>query len=187
MDILKLFHEFIEVAIVGVECAPCHVGALAKLLDIDRRKRHFAEEGFQSVYHGYLRLGQVFMLCSDFHTYRIVLFCLTTGKRASPCLNRGLSLEDIAKAENVSKAECARCFKRLIQTTPYAYLLSYRISKATELMHEGELNATVIARTVGFGSSSHFSTAFKKALGMTPKEYMNEVRKQLGREQLHVR
>lgn len=100
---------------------------------------------------------------------------------------RDISLEDIAKAGNVSKAECARCFKRLIQTTPYAYLLNYRISKATELMHEGELNATAIARTVGFGSSSHFSTAFKNALGMTPKEYMNEVRKQSGGGQLHVR
>ena len=94
---------------------------------------------------------------------------------------RDISLEDIARAGNVSKAECARCFKKIIRMTPYAYLLSYRINKAAELMHEGELNATAIARIVGFGSSSHFSTAFKKALGMTPREYMDEVRRQSGK------
>lgn len=89
---------------------------------------------------------------------------------------RDISLEDIAKSANVSKAECTRCFKRLIQMTPYAYLLSYRINKATELMREQNLNATAIARVVGFGSPSHFSTAFKKALGMTPKAYMEAIR-----------
>lgn len=83
-----------------------------------------------------------------------------------------ISLEDIAHAGNVSKAECARCFKKLLQTTPYAYLLNYRIDKATELMRDGELNATAIAHAVGFSSSSHFSTVFKKALGMTPSAYM---------------
>ena len=96
---------------------------------------------------------------------------------------RDISLEDIARAGNSSKAECARCFKKILRTTPYAYLLSYRINKATEFMHVGELNATAIGRLVGFGSPSHFSTAFKKALGMTPREYMAEVRRQAGREE----
>lgn len=86
-----------------------------------------------------------------------------------------ISLEDIARAGNVSKAECARCFKRLVQTTPYAYLLSFRIYKSMELMQQTELSIGAIATAVGFGSPSHFSTAFKKASGLTPKEYMRQV------------
>ena len=89
---------------------------------------------------------------------------------------RGISLDDIARSGGVSKTECARCFKRLVQTTPCAYLMGYRIDKATELMREGELGIAAVARAVGFGSPSHFSTAFKKAMGMTPGEYLRQVR-----------
>ncbi|MDO4854143.1 MAG: AraC family transcriptional regulator [Coriobacteriia bacterium] len=92
---------------------------------------------------------------------------------------RDISLEDIACAGNVSKAECARCFKRLVQTTPYAYLLNYRIYKAMELIRTTKLGAGAIATAVGFGSPSHFSTAFKKVSGVTPKEYMMLARAQV--------
>lgn len=89
-----------------------------------------------------------------------------------------ISLEDIARAGDVSKAECARCFKEMLSTTPYAYLMDYRINRATELMRDGELTMTAIAREVGFGASSHFATAFKKALGMTPSSYREALREQ---------
>lgn len=89
---------------------------------------------------------------------------------------REVSLEDIARAGDVSKAECLRCFKEMLSTTPYAYLLDYRINRATELMRENELTMTAIAREVGFGTSSHFATAFKKVLGMTPSAYLVALR-----------
>lgn len=87
-----------------------------------------------------------------------------------------ISLDDIAGAGSVSKAECARCFKEMLQTTPYAYLLDFRISKAIELMRSGTMTATAIAGAAGFGSPSHFSTAFKKALGMTPSAYQAAIK-----------
>lgn len=87
-----------------------------------------------------------------------------------------ISLEDIARAGDVSKAECSRCFKEMLSTTPYSYLLDYRIDRATELMRDGELTMTAVAREVGFGTSSHFATAFKKALGMTPSAYQAALR-----------
>ena len=45
-----------------------------------------------------------------------------------------IGLDDIAQSANASVAECARCFKKLLQITPYTYLMKYRIDKATELM-----------------------------------------------------
>lgn len=89
-----------------------------------------------------------------------------------------ITLDDIADAGNVSKAECARCFKEMLQTTPYVYLHSYRISQAIDLMRENAMKATAIAQATGFGSPSHFSTAFKKALGMTPSAYQAAIKQQ---------
>lgn len=40
-----------------------------------------------------------------------------------------LTFEDLAASVNVSKTECLRCFKLSLQTTPYKYLVEYRLSK----------------------------------------------------------
>lgn len=45
-----------------------------------------------------------------------------------------LTLEDIAESASVSKSECLRCFNLTLQTTPYKYLMEYRLSKAAELL-----------------------------------------------------
>ena len=43
-----------------------------------------------------------------------------------------ISLDNLARSANVSKSECLRCFKASMQTTPYKYLIEYRLSKAAE-------------------------------------------------------
>lgn len=45
-----------------------------------------------------------------------------------------LSLADLSKSANVSKSECLRCFKQSMGTTPYKYLIEYRLSKASTLL-----------------------------------------------------
>ena len=47
-----------------------------------------------------------------------------------------LTLEDIAQSASVSKSECLRCFQMTLQTTPYKYLMEYRLSKAAELLEK---------------------------------------------------
>ena len=88
-----------------------------------------------------------------------------------------MSLANIAGAGGVSKAECGRVFRRTLQTTPYAYLNSVRIAHATELMQEGGLTLTSIAMRVGFGSASHFSHAFSKTMGVSPRTYLRRLKK----------
>lgn len=85
-----------------------------------------------------------------------------------------VSLADIAAAAGVSKAECGRVFRRVLQTTPYAYLTEVRISHATELLREGQLSVADVASETGFGSASHFSNAFRKATGMSPRAYVKQ-------------
>ncbi|MCI8364497.1 MAG: AraC family transcriptional regulator [Eubacterium sp.] len=61
-----------------------------------------------------------------------------------------LTLEDIAESANVSKSECLRCFHLTLQTTPYKYLMEYRLSKAAELLKKTVLPVSDIETVSSF-------------------------------------
>lgn len=82
-----------------------------------------------------------------------------------------ISLEDIARSANVSKTECIRCFKSVLQNTPYEYLLNYRLTKSIELLKSTDYSITKIAYMNGFKHTSHYIKYFKKKMKMTPLEY----------------
>ena len=54
---------------------------------------------------------------------------------------------------------------------PNDYLISLRIERARELIREGQLNFTEIARKTGFGSLHYFSRVFRARTGQTPTQY----------------
>ena len=82
-----------------------------------------------------------------------------------------ISLESLAKSGNVGKSECLRCFKASLQTTPYKYLMEYRLSKAADLLTTTDLPIGVISENVGFHQVSHFGKCFKEKTGYSPKDY----------------
>ena len=82
-----------------------------------------------------------------------------------------LSLEALAKSGNVSKSECLRCFKACMQTTPYKYILEYRLSKAAILLKSTDTPIGDIASSVGFHQISHFGKCFREKTGYSPREY----------------
>ena len=45
------------------------------------------------------------------------------------------------------------------------------MKKAAKLILEGNLSIAEISDQTGFGTQSHFSTAFKKYFGVSPKDY----------------
>lgn len=85
-----------------------------------------------------------------------------------------ISLENLACAANVSKSECLRCFKQSLKTTPYKYLMNFRLEKAAELLKETSNSITEIAIMTGFNQSSYFGKCFKLKTGYAPKEYRNK-------------
>jgi len=82
-----------------------------------------------------------------------------------------ITLDDIANAAHISRGECCRIFKRLHRTTPFGYLIHYRLSKSIGLLKETDCSICQIAQQVGFGSSSYFTECFKKELHCTPHKY----------------
>lgn len=82
-----------------------------------------------------------------------------------------ITLKEIAAAANISEREANRIFQKIIQQTPFAYLLHCRLSRAKELLSRSDLSITEISYLCGFTDSAYLGKQFRKAYGMTPREY----------------
>lgn len=82
-----------------------------------------------------------------------------------------ISLEDIAKAGNVSKTSCCKIFKKYVNQSPNAYLIEYRLRSGLELLRTTDMTVTEICFEVGFNGPSYFSESFHKAFGYSPIEF----------------
>lgn len=85
-----------------------------------------------------------------------------------------ITLNDIARAGQLSSSECCRYFKRILKTTPISYLINYRIQKSLILLLEPESNVTEVAFKVGFNSTSYFISKFRNSMDTTPSAYKKE-------------
>lgn len=89
-----------------------------------------------------------------------------------------LTLDEIAAAIHVSKSECCRCFKKVLRTTPFGYLMKYRIYMATLKISQDtahSLSYSDIAASVGFNNISYFNKLFKYYIGCTPSVYRKKL------------
>lgn len=89
-----------------------------------------------------------------------------------------ITLDEIAAAIHVSKSECCRCFKKALHSTPFEYLMRYRISMASVKISQDaqrQMSFSELATTVGFNNVSYFNKVFKSTLGCTPTEYRKAV------------
>ena len=90
-----------------------------------------------------------------------------------------LSLADLLADAHMSKSYFLRLFRRYMGTTPYNYLVNFRITQAQELLVLTDHSVTEIAQQVGFGDASNFSTRFAKATGQSPLQYRRSALKPL--------
>jgi AraC-like DNA-binding protein len=54
------------------------------------------------------------------------------------------------------------------------YLLAWRMALAKDLLRGGPIALDEVARRVGYGSASTFSTAFSRHVGQPPGRFMRE-------------
>lgn len=78
------------------------------------------------------------------------------------------SLEDIAKACEISASHFARSFRASVGRPPHQYLMDRRVERAKTLMNENALSLREISAACGFSDQSHFSRIFAKQTGRTP-------------------
>ena len=82
-----------------------------------------------------------------------------------------ITLEQLAQSSNVSKSECLRCFRQTMDTTPYQYLMEYRLSQAADLLKKTDRPIGEIAASVGFRQVSHFGKCFREKTELSPRDY----------------
>ncbi|PID69966.1 MAG: AraC family transcriptional regulator [Flavobacteriales bacterium] len=84
------------------------------------------------------------------------------------------SLPDLAKEVDISLKKLKAGFKQIYGDTVYGFLFNYKMELARKLLEEKMLNVNEIGLRLGYSTSSHFITAFKKTFGITPKKYIQK-------------
>lgn len=87
-----------------------------------------------------------------------------------------ISLTDIAYAANISNREALRAFSNVLHTTPFTYLIDYRIRMATTRLKETDEQITEISYNCGFSSPSYFGKIFHEKMNCTALEYRKKYR-----------
>ncbi len=85
-----------------------------------------------------------------------------------------INIDDMINKVNISKYHFIRLFKQQMGTTPYDYLVHFRINKAKFLLRNTINSVSQIAKEVGYFSESNFIGQFKSVVGMTPNKYRKE-------------
>jgi AraC family transcriptional regulator len=86
-------------------------------------------------------------------------------------LAHDVDLTTIAAQASLSPYYFTRQFTAMIGMPPYRYLITLRIQRAAQLLRDSDLTVTQILHRVGFHSPSHFTTTFRRHMGMSPTAY----------------
>ena len=82
-----------------------------------------------------------------------------------------ISLEEIADVAAMTPNSFCRFFKSRTNKTAFQFINEYRISKACQMLVEGEVSISKICFEAGFNSFSSFNRTFKKFKSISPGEF----------------
>jgi len=89
---------------------------------------------------------------------------------------RSWSVASLAAEAGLSRAAFARRFAAAVGRPPLAYLTSWRMRLAEELLREPGMTLAGVAQAVGYGSEFAFSAAFKRERGLAPAAWRRAAR-----------
>ncbi len=85
--------------------------------------------------------------------------------------DKKIGVDDFAKLIMTSKFHFLRLFKAYTGTSPYEYLMNFRINKSKQLLNESTSSVNEVALMVGFSDANNYIRYFKKVVGTTPAKY----------------
>ena len=83
-------------------------------------------------------------------------------------LEKGVSIEEMAREVELSPSYFMRAFKRAIGRPPHQHILSLRLERARRLLEQPGASLSDIALRTGFADQAHFTRLFKREFGVTP-------------------
>lgn len=82
-----------------------------------------------------------------------------------------LDVASLACTALMSSAHFSRRFRETYGETPYSYLMTRRIERATALLRRGDMTVTDVCFAVGCTSLGSFSARFTQVVGESPSAY----------------
>lgn len=87
---------------------------------------------------------------------------------------RELTVEEIAGVCKLNRSYFSKLFKENMGCPPQEFLIRLRLSKAAELMKTTGRSIGDVSALCGYPNQLHFSRAFKKRYGMSPRAWRNQ-------------
>src|SRR6202046_5279708 len=81
------------------------------------------------------------------------------------------TLQTLAERAGMSRSTFALRFKERVGESPMEYLTRWRMLLAGDRLMNSSDPVSLIARSLGYESESAFSTAFKRVMGRSPRQY----------------
>lgn len=85
------------------------------------------------------------------------------------------TVQGLAEHAGMSRSAFALRFKELVGETPIEYVTRWRMLLASDRLTNSSEPVSVVARSLGYESESAFSTAFKRVMGYSPRQYSRGV------------
>ena len=87
-------------------------------------------------------------------------------------LGQPIKLRELGALAGISARHFESAFRQSTGSSPHAYVMDRRLHKARDLLiNRPELPIEQIALRLGFSSSSHFSSSFRRQTGLTPTDF----------------
>ena len=81
------------------------------------------------------------------------------------------TLQELAEKVGMSRSGFAQRFKETVGSTPIDYLIRWRMLLAGDRLKNSGDPISLISQSLGYESESAFSTAFKRVMGCSPRQY----------------
>lgn len=138
-----------------------------KMLELTRELGHLSFDSFRIDYQRcfYSILSLLYSqghIDSDAEKIRNYLICN---------FEKNITIKDLEKLVFLSQNQIINVFKAQYHTTPYQYLIQYRLDKACELLLSTTRSINLISESVGFNEYSSFFRLFRAQYGVSPQEF----------------
>jgi AraC-like DNA-binding protein len=91
-------------------------------------------------------------------------------------------LAELARQAHLSDSYFKRVFKQHTGMPPIEYVIQRRIELAKQRLRGTDTPITRVAMDLGFATSQHFATVFKRITGKTPREFSRNTTRRAKRE-----
>jgi len=90
-------------------------------------------------------------------------------------MSEPLTLQELSQKIDLPMHYLKDGFKQIYGTTVFGFLGDYKMEYARRMLMTKKYQVAEVGYAVGYSTSSHFITAFKKKFGLTPKKIMSKL------------